>query len=220
MAYLIGNTTVITNNAALGAVDGNSLNLANNNNLSAGGASFSTITSSQNTSVAGSTFAYLFVVGGGGGGARGPNSPSPPYAFTGYAGVTTMSIVDVSGGGNATYTIGSGGNGGAVSPGPVTGGNPGGSSNFTYPGTNLVANQHNTAAGGSRAGADTDPKAPTVPSMNPLQAFFNVRMNSGYGESSTNLASVNARTSYFDPFGSGGNDQAAGTAGCIKLLGF
>ena len=218
MAYLIGNTTVISNNGALGSVDGNNLNLANNNNLSAGGASFSTITSSQNTTVAGSTFAYLFVVGGGGGGAASGVSPSGTFAVGGYSGVTTMSIVDVSGGGNATYTVGSGGNGGSVNPAPATGGNPGGSSNFSYPGTNLVGNPHNTAAGGSRGGSNYS--GSTVPSMNPLQAFFNVRMNTGFNPNSNNLAGVDAKESYFSPYGKGGNYSGAGTAGVIKLLGF
>jgi hypothetical protein len=36
MAYKVGNTTVINNTGALGAVDGNSLNLATNNNIAAG----------------------------------------------------------------------------------------------------------------------------------------------------------------------------------------
>ena len=218
MAYLIGNTTVISNTGALGSVDGNSLNLANNNNLSAGGASFQTVSSSQNTSVTGSTFAYLFVVGGGGGGARGPVSPSATFSNSGYAGVTTMSIIDVSAGGNATYTIGSGGNGGAVNPAPATGGNPGSASNFSYPGANLMSG-HNNAGGGSRAGSDYATN-PAVPSMNPLQAFFNVRMNAGFSPNSNNLAGVDTRSSYFSPFGDGGNDQAAGTAGCVKILGF
>ena len=218
MAYLIGNTTVISNTGALGSVDGNSLNLANNNNLSAGGASFQTVSNSQNTTVAGSTFAYLFCVGGGGGGAAAGVSPSGTYSIGGYAGVCTMSIIDVSGGGNATYTIGSGGNGGSTNPAPATGGNPGGTTNFSYPGANLVSNNHNTAAGGSRAGSNYS--GATVPSMNPLQAFFNVRMNTGYGPNSNNLAGVDAKTGYFSPFGQGGNYNGAGTAGCIKILGF
>lgn len=55
MAYNIGNTTVITNNAALGSVDGNSLNLANNANIASGGNSLE---------------AEVLMVGGGGSGAR------------------------------------------------------------------------------------------------------------------------------------------------------
>ena len=56
MAYNIGNTTVIGNDAALGAVSGNSLNLANNANIPASGGN------SYNVE--------LFLVGGGGSGGR------------------------------------------------------------------------------------------------------------------------------------------------------
>jgi len=107
MAYIIGNTTVIDNNAALGAVSGNSLNLANNTNLPSGGASTIFLTSTNNQANVGSGYTYLIGQGGGGGGGR--SNDSQAFAPDGGAGGVGFAIANVSGGGNATFTIGAGG---------------------------------------------------------------------------------------------------------------
>lgn len=89
MAYLIGNTTVITNNGALGSVDGNNLNLASNNNIAAGGASYTSVNSTTNQASGIGTAASLAMVTGGGGG-----------VFSGFSGNTR--IVKGSGAGGST----------------------------------------------------------------------------------------------------------------------
>ena len=106
MAYIIGNTTVIDNNAALGSVSGNSLNLANNNNIASGGASTALFTSTTNQTVVGSNLAYVFGIGGGGG----ASGPPPQGTRSGASGRAGAVIADVSAGGNATYNVGAGGN--------------------------------------------------------------------------------------------------------------
>lgn len=219
MAYLIGNTTVITNNGALGTVDGNSLNLANNNNLSAGGASFKSVTNTQNSAVVGSTYAYVFLQGGGGGGSY---NYYGGYAPSGYAGLTNMTIVDVSAGGNATFTVGAGGtNPNSANPGPATGGNPGGTTSYTHPGYNIFAPAFNSAVGGSKQGTPYAP--PTVTSMNPFAALSNVRAQTGIGtpQSGSSVPAGSYRTAFFSPYGDGSNGiKSAGQPGIIKMLGF
>lgn len=116
MAYIIGNTTVIDNNAALGAVDGNSLNIANNNNIPAGGASTGFFTSTTNQAVVGSNLAFVIGTGGGGGGTRNPGN-FVVYATAGGSGRGGIAVADVSSGGNATYTVGGGGSAGNQSGG-------------------------------------------------------------------------------------------------------
>lgn len=143
MAYLIGNTTVISNDAALGSIDGNALNLANNPNLTSGGASAVFKTATENAAVVGSTYAIVISTGGGGGGGTFSTLGS------GTSGLTSMSFHDVSGGGNATYTVGAAGSGGFTSPFSNNNirGFAGGSSDFTYAGTEYG---NPLAAGGTR----------------------------------------------------------------------
>ena len=119
MAYIIGNTTVIDNNGALGAVSGNSLNLANNSNISAGGASSTTYNSSS-PSVSTPTIspsgggAVIGLLGGGGGGGGGQNNGGG--SGYGSPGGQTLDFIDMSPGGNIGFLVGSGGNGGYYQP--------------------------------------------------------------------------------------------------------
>lgn len=128
MAYLIGNTTVITNNGALGSVDGNSLNLANNSNISAGGGSIYASTSS--TTKATANFGSSAVIGvgvGGGGGAVGYSGSQPYPPRAGGDGGTFVDIYNTSDGGNIVVSVGGAGN-----PGQWQG-NPGGQSKIDAP---------------------------------------------------------------------------------------
>jgi|14BtaG_2_1085337.scaffolds.fasta_scaffold00397_23 hypothetical protein len=152
MAYIIGNTTVIDNNAALGAVDGNSVNLANNNNIPAGGASTGFFSSTTNQAVVGSSLAFIIGSGGGGGGARNTQN-FQSYAPAGGSGRTGIAVADVSAGGNATYNVGAGGNAGPASYNNSggTGGTSGIShtQTFNFPGGNGGAWSGNPQSTGS-----------------------------------------------------------------------
>ena len=120
MAYLIGNTTVITNNGALGSVDGNNLNLATNANIAAGGATYTVANSTTNTDVGGDSAAIIMVTAGGGNAnSRGDNTDRCMGAGCGgYTNVTITGVVNTS-----TLTVG-----GAA-----------GASNFSGGGYNLTA---------------------------------------------------------------------------------
>lgn len=98
MAYKQGNTTVITNNGALGSVDGNSLNLANNANLSSGGDGY---------------FIEVQLVGGGGG--QGSPQTSNRRRSGGCGGVKTMAT-EAEFGTTYAITVGSGGSAGGFGP--------------------------------------------------------------------------------------------------------
>lgn len=103
MAYLIGNTTVITNNGALGSVDGNSLNLATNANIAAGGATYTVANTTTNTDVGGDSAAIIMVTAGGGNAnSRGDNTDScMGSGCGGYTNVTITGVVNTS-----TLTVG------------------------------------------------------------------------------------------------------------------
>jgi hypothetical protein len=103
MAYLIGNTTVITNNGALGSVDGNNLNLATNANIAAGGATYTVANTTTNTDVAGNNAAIIMVTAGGGNAnSRGDNTDRCMGAGCGgYTNVTITGTIN-----NATLTVG------------------------------------------------------------------------------------------------------------------
>lgn len=140
MAYIIGNTTVIDNNGALGAVSGNNLNLANNANISAGGGGIKILTSSSNfpDTDLGSAGAMAVMIGGGGGFHSHPNvSGSSPGGRGGMI-VTPFSI---SGNASVTATVASAGNN---SNSYNAGSNPGGASSISYSG--IISNN---AGGGS-----------------------------------------------------------------------
>ena len=144
MAYVIGNTTVIDNNGALGSVSGNSLNLANNANI-AGGGGFTSATSSTtlDVSTVGGAAATTVLIGGGGGMA-GPswNQGVQPGGQGGF----TVGQFDISPGGNATVTIG--GQGNRVSNTQNNTNAPaGGTTSISYPNFN----QGKTAGGGGGA---------------------------------------------------------------------
>ena len=139
MAYIIGNTTVIDDNAALGSISGNSLNLANNSNISAGGGLYTSYTSSA-PSVAVPTIspsgagAVVTCVGGGGGGGGAYNSAGNPGGWAGVA----VDALDLSPGGNVAVTIGGAGNGGYYQPyGFSFHGNAGSPSSFAHPGKTI-----------------------------------------------------------------------------------
>ncbi len=147
MAYLIGNTTVITNNAALGAVDGNSLNLANNNNISAGGGSyFSTQTTATGVSVVGSTLGIIYLTGGGGGGGPGVNGNN---AGGGGGSMTVIQPFEIDPAA-PTYniTIGAGGAAGNFTGNGVDGGN----STFAYPSIDMGSEPSQPQSGAAQAG--------------------------------------------------------------------
>ena len=137
MAYIIGNTTVISNNAALGAIDGNSLNLANNPNLSGGGG-VKVLNSSTNfpASDLGSTGAVALMAGGGGG-----NVGNTNFGGLGSGGGECFSL---SPGGTVTLNVGGGGftnNGNPANPA-----GDGGTSSLSYPGS-----QSARGGGGNKA---------------------------------------------------------------------
>lgn len=138
MAYIIGNTTVIDNNGALGAVSGNNLNLANNANISAGGGGIKILTSSSNfpDTDLGSAGAIAVMIGGGGGNHKHPSRPLSPGGRGGMI-VTPFSI---SGNASVTATVASAGN---SSNSYNVGSNPGGSSYVNYSG--IISN---SAGGG------------------------------------------------------------------------
>lgn len=144
MAYIIGNTTVIDNNAALGAVSGNSLNLANNANISAGGGGVKSLSASSNFSDSdlGSTGAIAICLGGGGGSARSnqyQNSAGGPGGTVVHAFALTAAT-------NITATIGGAGNNRSGSGNPNSRAPAGGASSITYP----TVQSHN--AGGGNGG--------------------------------------------------------------------
>jgi len=132
MSYKIGNTVVIDNNAALGSISGNSLNLANNANISGGGtASLYTSTTPGATAGIGSSTTLFYAVGGGGGGGGNTsrnNSPNVDFSRrSGGAGAPMgMFVADTSSLSSVDITIGAGGNG--VSNNTL---NPGGASTIT-----------------------------------------------------------------------------------------
>jgi hypothetical protein len=134
MSYKIGNTVVIDNNAALGSISGNSLNLANNANISGGGtASLYTSTTPGATAGIGSSTTLFYAVGGGGGGGGNTsrnNSPNVDFSRrSGGAGAPMgMFVADTSSLSSVDITIGAGGNG--VSNNTL---NPGGASTITTP---------------------------------------------------------------------------------------
>jgi hypothetical protein len=212
MAYIIGNTTVITNNAALGSVSGNSLNLANNNNIPAGGATINRFTSTTNTSVAGSTNGFVIAQAGGGGGGWNQNSygEGPGGSGWGAAGAGGIAVGDVSGGGNATFTVGAGGQ---RANSRNARGQSGGASNFSY-NFNMQCN----GGGGGAAGQNV-----YGPGSPPSGAGFGgTRMETTSG----NSGQANAQNSnIFDGFGRGGRDGGiqtqpqAGQAGIMFMVG-
>lgn len=140
MAYIIGNTTVIDSNGALGSIDGNSLNIANNNNVSAGASvNYNEYNSSSNFAVSNLGVGMIGVrVGGGGGQAQVPNKSGP-----GGRGGIAVDTVDLSGGGNITVTVGNRGNN--VNNGTAP---SGGASNFSIPLSPRTAKLSNGGSGG------------------------------------------------------------------------
>lgn len=141
MSYVIGNTTVIDNNGALGSVSGNSLNLANNSNISGGGG-FTSATSSTTVDVSnlGGAAATTVLVGGGGGMA------GPAWnqgANSGGSGGITIGQFDISPAGNASLTVGGGGSRSVSNPNNGTAPS-GGTTSISYP----SFNQGSSAGGG------------------------------------------------------------------------
>lgn len=140
MSYKIGNTVVIDNNAALGSVDGNSLNLANNSNISGGGsASLYTSTTPGATAAVGSNVTLAFLVGGGGAGAfQGPlvtrTNAARRMSSGGSGGATQIIGFDSSSTPSLDVVIGAGGTISATSTG-----NPGGASSIDSPNINFIA---------------------------------------------------------------------------------
>ncbi len=121
MAYLIGNTTVIDNNGALGTVSGNSLNLANNNNISAGGGGVKILPSSSNFPVADIGSVAMVANGCGGGG-------SAKYQASGGQGGGMVDVFSIENSSNITATVGAGG---VFNPAVYYNGRPGGASQVT-----------------------------------------------------------------------------------------
>lgn len=212
MAYIIGNTTVIDNNAALGSIDGNSLNLANNSNISAGGGLYTSYTSSS-PSVSVPTIspsgagAIVTVVGGGGGGGGARNGP----AQVGQWGGTAIDAFDLSPGGNVAVTVGAGGNGGYYQPyGHAYAGNPGGSSSFAHPGTKTLSVY---AGGGGNATSNSSP------------SFTGPRGGIGAGGAFNSYGYGFMVDQSLNNYGRGGNKGnylqvgGVGTAGVIRVLG-
>jgi hypothetical protein len=202
MAYLIGNTTVISDVPALGSVDGNALNLSNNPNLTAGGASATFKTSTANAAVVGSTYAIVISTGGGGGGGTFSNLGA------GSAGLTSMSFHDVSGGGNATYTVGAAGTGGFQAPFSNNNilGFAGGNSDFTYAGTEYG----NPLAGGGTRGSSGGNQT------------TNSTIHQAGGYNLANGGTTGFFPGYGDagPSGSYNANGTPGTAGMVFMLGF
>lgn len=215
MAYLIGNTTVISNNAALGSIDGNALNLSNNPNLTAGGASATLKTSTTNAAVVGSTYAIVVSSGGGGGGS------TYNEVAAGTTSLTSLSFHDVSGGGNATFTVGAAGTGGYQSPfsnNNIKGFN-GGATDFTYNGTEYG----NPYSSGGRRGYDV------YTSVANRTGYSTIHSAGGSGNPNTGLGllRVTGNSGFLHPYGAGGNaggynvtQAGSGGAGAIFMLGF
>lgn len=169
MSYKIGNTVVIDNNAALGSISGNSLNLANNANISGGGtASLYTSTTPGATAGIGSSVTLFYATGGGGGGGGTTPRTNPPNADfgrrSGGAGAPTgMFLADTSSLSSVDITVGAGGNG--VSNNAL---NPGGASTISTPNFTIIGH------GGLRAktlpnNLPTDSNAPNgTPNRSPL----------------------------------------------------
>lgn len=136
MAYIIGNTTVIDNNAALGAVSGNSLNLANNANISGGGG-VKSLTASSNFADTdlGSTGAIAVCVGGGAGAAM----TNQYQTRAGGKGGTVIHAFALTAATNVTATVGAAGNNVNTSGS----GGAGGQSKITYP----TVQTHNASGG-------------------------------------------------------------------------
>lgn len=130
MAYVIGNTTVISNNGALGSVDGNNLNLGNNSNIQAGGVSNATLYTSTTNVTHTSGAMYIAVGGGGGAGGQSPGGAGANGGM-GVGGTSTGPI---------TFTIGSAGSGGNGR------GNRGNPTSVASPG--LTANVRGGGSGG------------------------------------------------------------------------
>ena len=150
MSYVIGNTTVIDNNGALGAVSGNSLNLANNSNIDAGGGGVKSLTSSSNfpDSDLGSTGAIAVCVGGGGG-AAGTNNQG---VYSGGSGGTVIHAFALGAGNAITATVGAKGNNTPFTPN--NGRAPsGGTSSISYP--NTVTHGGGGGNGGRRSNSSS-----------------------------------------------------------------
>lgn len=134
MSYKIGNTVVIDNNAALGSISGNSLNLANNSNISGGGsASLYTSSTPGATAGIGSGTTIAFLVGGGGAGAlQGPNTTRANHtrrqSTGGSGGSTAINAFDSSNLSSVDITIGAKG----TTSAPTTG-NAGGATLMSGP---------------------------------------------------------------------------------------
>jgi len=150
MSYVIGNTTVIDNNGALGSVSGNSLNLANNSNISGGGG-FTSATSSTTVDVStlGGAAATTVLIGGGGG-AAGPSWNSG--INSGGQGGFVVGQVDISPGGNASITVGGGGNR-VFNTQNTTNAPSGGTTSISYP--NFNQGQAAGGGGGARWGSQS-----------------------------------------------------------------
>lgn len=168
MAYLIGNTTVITNNGALGSVDGNSLNLANNANISAGGATYTVANTTTNTDVGGNSAAIIVVTAGGGNGV-GRNDNTDRCTGSGAGGFTnvtisgpvntsTLTVGGAAGNSNFAASVGNisaeaGPSGGGLSAGFWPGSTPGQSNYFGIRGGNgNNGSQTATIPGGALGG--------------------------------------------------------------------
>jgi len=185
MAYLIGNTTVITNNGALGTVDGNSLNLANNNNIAAGGGAVSALNSSSNfaDSNLGSTAAVAVGIGGGGGG-QGFNQ-------WGGIGAIVTEVFELTGN-NITATVGGAGN---AIPGPQNSYSPSGGGT-TISGSGSV----NTRAGGGQGargnGGGGNPGSGLGPNTYPGSNKRGMFANKGGGGASYYYSAYSGQAGY------------------------
>ena len=148
MAYIIGNTTVIDNNGALGAISGNSLNLANNNNIDAGGGGVKILPASSNFPVADIGSVAMVANGcGGGGSARYSGGPVPGGQGGGMVDVFSIEYTS-----NLTFTVGAGG---IFNPAVYYNGRPGGATQITRdnPGkTNVPAGGGGTSPGSNGGG--------------------------------------------------------------------
>lgn len=174
MSYKIGNTVVIDNNAALGSISGNSLNLANNANISGGGtASLYTSTTPGATAGIGSSLTLFYATGGGGGGGGNTarnNSPNIDTSMrSGGAGAPTgMFVADTSSLSSVDITIGAGGNG--VSNNTL---NPGGKTDISTPDFTVIGhgglkaislpNNQNSATNAPNGTPNRSPVPGTVP---------------------------------------------------------
>jgi len=191
MAYIIGNTTVIDNNGALGSVDGNNLNLGNNSNISAGGVSDATLYTSTSNVTHDSGVMYIAVGGGGGGGG---------YQERGGGGASGGSGVGGIDSGPVTMTIGSQGYGGY---------GRGNRANPTSVATPALT--ANLIGGGSGGGTTFQPGQGPGPgvgtqSWNPTSILIDT--NTSYGRGGFGSSQTNQNT---------GNP---GQAGAVKLIQF